>query len=329
MEKGIEVRNVSKKYPGGVVALQPTNVTLPSGRAIGIIGENGSGKSTFLRLLAGYLTPDTGSITINGLSPFNDTRTFRRHLGYLSQDTQLDPEMTGFESLALFAAFYGINGQARRTRIQQLSQAYALEDHLRKTIKQYSGGLRQRLHLAISLIHDPDLLLMDEPTNALDAAGKQMLWQQIRNRTEQGRSTLIISHDLHDVEKNCDQLLLFHQGNLVLDGETQQLIKEDHSYRLVYLVEGKFDRQGLQEKVAKMEGIRRMDGTRDQIVFSIDNEFEGVENQIQDWLKAEDIQILESRKRRTDLSTLYFNLTGQTGEPRQKNGRGKKKRPNR
>ena len=330
METGIEVRHISKKYPGGIVALEPTSVTLPPGKAIGVVGENGSGKSTFIKLLAGYLTPDDGTITVNGLSPLKHFRKFRKQLGYLSQDTQLDPEMTGYESMAMFASFYGLSGQVKKERIQRLSEAYALENHLHKTIKQYSGGLRQRLHLAISLVHDPGFLLMDEPTNALDAAGKKMLWQQIRYRSEQGRSTIIVSHDLHDVEKHCDYLLLFHQGKLTLNGQTGALIKQDNSYRLVYLVEGKLRPRQLEEKVMVIEGVRRMDITRDQITFSIDNNFGNAEVQIQEWLSTEGVQILESRKRKTDLSTLYFNLTGHTGGSNNNNkGRGKKKRRNR
>lgn len=326
MGQEIQVQNISKSYPGGIVALQPTSVTIPLGKVIGIIGENGSGKSTFIKLLAGYLKPDSGSIYFNGLSPFQNPGQFRKQLGYLSQDTQLDPEMTGYESLALFAALYGINGHKQRQRIQQLTVAHHLENHIHKTIKGYSGGLRQRLHLAISLIHDPTYLLLDEPTNALDAAGKKMLWQQIRNRSEQSRTTIIVSHDLYDIEKNCDYLLFFHQGELILQGPTRQLIEQDNSYRLAYFFDGKVNREKLKSQIASIKGIRRMDLDKDQILFSIDNQQEEMDEQLQQLLNQCGLRILESRKRKTDLSTLYFNWTGRTGEQKPKGGgRGGKK----
>lgn len=326
MNGNIQIDNLCKKYAGGIVALQPTSVAIPTDQAVGIIGENGSGKSTFIKLLSGYLKPDSGSVQFKGLSPFRQAAHFRRKLGYLAQDTQLDPEMTGHETLALFAAFYAINGQKQKQRIQELGKEYGLEEHLHQTIKRYSGGLRQRLHLALSLVHDPDFLILDEPTNALDAAGKKMLWQQIRRRAKQGRTTLIVSHDLFDIEKHCDHILLFHQGKLLLEGPPRQLVEQDNAYRLVYFVDGKIEQSKLQTQFLGLPGIRRMDVGRDQILFSIDNQFEDMDQQIQRMLQQTGLTILESRKRKTDLSTLYFNLTGSTGEQKQK---GKKKRRNR
>lgn len=321
------VENLSKRYSGGKVALQATTVNLPGDKAIGIIGENGSGKSTFIKLLAGYLKPNSGKIVVNGLSPLQQLKKYRRHLGYLAQDTQLDPEMTGFESLSLFAAFYGIKKGIRKKHIEQLTAIYGLEDHLHKTIKQYSGGLRQRLHLAISMIHEPDFLMLDEPTNALDASGKKELWQQIRHRSEQGQLSLVVSHDLQDIERFCDYLLLFHNGEIVLKGPIQELVKKDNSYRLVYLVEGKMNVEQLQAKVSKLDGLRRIDCTRNQVVVSVDNGFGKLEDQIRSLIEQEGGQVIESRRRKTDLSTLYFNLTGQTGEPRRPNGgKGRKKK---
>lgn len=326
MPQEIQISHLSKKYPGGIVALQPTSVTIPSDQAIGIIGENGSGKSTFIKLLAGYILPDQGTISFSGLSPFHHVTSFRKKLGYLSQDTQLDPEMTGYESLALFSAFYGINGQKQKQRIEKITAAYGLEEHLHHTIKKYSGGLRQRLHLAISVIHNPDYLLMDEPTNALDAAGKKMLWQQIRQRSDYGRTTIIVSHDLSDIEKNCDYLLFFHSGKLVLHGHPRQLIEQDSSYRLIYFIDGQINREALASKVKTLPGIRRMDICKDQVLFSIANQYQGLDRELQQWFHQEGLSILESRTRKTDLSTLYFNITGITGESMPQTGRKNKRR---
>lgn len=325
MKGEILIQNISKSYPGGKVALKPTSVTIPADKAVGLIGENGSGKSTFLKLLAGFLSPDSGSVLFNDLSPFYEATKFRKELGYLSQDVQLDPEMTGYESLALFATFYGINGSKKQQRIGQLKTEFNLEDHLHKTIKSYSGGLRQRLHLAISLIHDPAFLLMDEPTNALDASGKKMLWQQIRKRSELGRATIVVSHDLYDIERTCDHLLFFHQGKVVLKGATKKLVEQDNSHRLIYFIDGKIDQDQLRSEITLLKGIRRMDISKDQILFSIDNQYEGIDLQLQEILQQQGLQILESRKRKTDLSTLYFNITGQTEEQKQKGNRKNKR----
>ncbi len=216
---------------GGVVppALDGVDLQVEAGALCALIGANGSGKTTLLRILAGILRPSAGAVRVLGVeSPASrGDRELRRRSSYISQDPALDPEMTVGETLQLLAALHGVRRAERSRRVAEVAAAFGLEDRLSRRVDALSGGQRRRLHLAAGSIHDPELLLLDEPAAGLDPRGSDALWTELRRRHERGLTTVIVSHDLAAVEKHATAVAILDGGKLVAVGAPRALVQRE------------------------------------------------------------------------------------------------------
>jgi ABC-2 type transport system ATP-binding protein len=220
-------RRVSKDY-GGIPALAEVDCGLPGGTITAFVGPNGAGKTTLLRILAGLLPPTSGEVEVLGVAqpaaggPWRH-RKLRRRVGYIPQEVALDPEMTGRETLALLATLHGVAWNDRAQRIAKLAEAFGTAAHLSRPVSAWSGGLKRRLHLAAGMIHDPELLLLDEPTAGLDVEGSDALWAELQRRASAGRAVAVVTHDLAAVERHAHRAVLLDQGRVVAEVPPQGL----------------------------------------------------------------------------------------------------------
>lgn len=229
----VSAHGVGRRF-GAVEALRDVSCVVPGGAVTVLVGPNGSGKTTLLRLLSGRLAPSSGEVVLFGIrrgaaaSPLQ--ADFRRRMSYVSQHPELDPDMTGGETLELFAALslYGgtVSKVERRRRIGGATETFSLGELLRRPIHTYSGGQRRRLHVAASLLHDPELLLLDEPSAGLDKGGRQVLWQELRRRAEAGASVVLVSHDREAVRQMANHVVILERGVLAAQGRPQDLTSE-------------------------------------------------------------------------------------------------------
>ena len=214
------------------MALAGVDLELRHGRITALVGANGSGKTTLLRILAGILEPSAGEVEVLGIgqparSDCGTRRALRRRTSYVSQEPALDPEMTGGEILALAATLYGVRRRQRRRQVAELAARFGVDSHLSRRVATWSGGLRRRLHLAAGMIHDPELLLLDEPTAGLDPQGCQLLWADLEARAERGRSVAIVTHDLAAAERHAGTVAILDRGALVAAGPPEELLAVD------------------------------------------------------------------------------------------------------
>jgi ABC-2 type transport system ATP-binding protein len=220
------VRQVCVRF-GPQAALDEVDLDLVHGSLTALIGPNGAGKTTLLRVLAGLQRPDSGTVEILGALPVGKrNRELRRRTGYIPQDIALDPEMTGRETLTLLAALHGVPRGERPARIAELGAAFGTGDHLPRLVSTWSGGLRRRLHLASGMIHDPDLLLLDEPTAGLDQKGSDALWSELRRRVAAGRTVAVVTHDLAAVERQAGFVAVLDRGRVAAFGTPSGLAAE-------------------------------------------------------------------------------------------------------
>lgn len=227
------VRSLRKIYPGGMVALDDIDLELGANSITALTGPNGSGKTTLLRILAGSLAPTSGTVVVLGVDPAANSTWLRRRVGFISQEVALDPEMTGAQTLRLFAVLYGVPGRKMAGRIDQLAQSLELTRHLAMRVQAYSGGLRRRLHLALGLLHEPQLLLLDEPTTGLDPAGMRDMRDLVRRLAAEGITILLSSHLLYEVEELCNRVAIIRKGRIVYQGALRALLATATSgYRL-------------------------------------------------------------------------------------------------
>ncbi len=207
------VRGVGVRFSRSAPALAEIDLDLQAGLTA-VVGPNGAGKTTLLRVLAGLLVPDEGTVEIPG---------DRRLRGYIPQDLALDPEMTGRETLWLLAALHGVPRRERAERVACLAAEFGIAEHLPRPVAVWSGGLKRRLHLAAGMIHDPDLLLLDEPTAGLDAERSGFLWEEMKRRAAAGRAVVVVTHDLAAAERHADRVIVLHRGRLAASGPPSRL----------------------------------------------------------------------------------------------------------
>lgn len=220
----IEARNLSKYY-GAFVAIEDISFKIPAGQVVAFLGPNGAGKSTTMKILSGYLAPSNGTAHIAGLDIQRDRLEASRRMGYLPENGPLYLDMTPKEVLEFFGAARSLEGAELSDRIDWVSDRCALREVLGKPIGKLSKGFRQRVGLAQALLHDPDVLIMDEPTAGLDPNQIREFRKSIRDLAET-KTVLISTHILREVEVTADRVLLIHAGRLVFDGPPGELARD-------------------------------------------------------------------------------------------------------
>ncbi|MFF5085113.1 ABC transporter ATP-binding protein [Actinoplanes sp. NPDC000266] len=211
----IATQSLTKTYGGGVTALGDLTVDVEAG-VIGLVGANGAGKSTFIKIMLGLIAPTSGSVRVFGLDPVVQTDQVRARVGYMPENDSLPPDVSAAEFVTHLGRLSGLPKTAARERASEALRHVGLYEERYRQIGGYSTGMKQRVKLAQALVHDPDLLLLDEPTNGLDPAGRDAMLALVhRIGTEFGISVVVCSHLLGEVERICDSLIAIEAGRLL------------------------------------------------------------------------------------------------------------------
>ncbi len=209
------------KYFGTQAAVRDLSFSISSHEVCGFLGQNGSGKTTSLRMMLGILKPDEGRIEVFGQTP--DTRLFPR-LGFLPEERGLYRKMTARDAICFFARLKGVPGSEARRRADTLLEGLGLTEAARKTIKQLSKGMAQKVQLASILAHEPDFLILDEPFSGLDPLNQNFLEDLLREQIRQGRTLLFSTHVMEHAERLCDHLVMLHEGHKIFDGSMEEAL---------------------------------------------------------------------------------------------------------
>jgi gliding motility-associated transport system ATP-binding protein len=217
----IEVRGLTKLY-GTERAVDGISFEVSSGEVLGFLGPNGAGKTTTMKVITCYLPPSEGSVLVDGLDVRTDSLEVRRKIGYLPEHTPLYLEMSVYDYLEFIAAMRGVPRNRQASRIADMAEVCGLGDVLTKGIEALSKGFRQRVGLAQAMIHDPEILILDEPTTGLDPNQIVEIRDLIR-AVGREKTVILSTHILPEVQASCDRVLIIHQGKLVADGTPQDL----------------------------------------------------------------------------------------------------------
>jgi len=223
MEPLIQVRAVTRTF-GAFVAADRVSFDVPRGKIFGFLGPNGSGKSTTIRMLAGLLAPTSGRITgFGGLDVARDTERWKHRMGYMSQKFSLYLDLTVEENLRFFGSIYGLSKAQLRERIAELSSRLKFEALVGQMTRSLSTGQRQRVALAAALLHEPELLFLDEPTGGVDPRGRRIFWDLIYDLAAVRRMTVLVTTHYMDEAEQCDRLAFILNGRIIADGEAPAL----------------------------------------------------------------------------------------------------------
>lgn len=224
----VSIRNITKSF-GTQKVLDGINLDIRQGEIFGLLGPSGSGKTTLVKMLTNLEKQDAGEISFEGVT-LPSSKVIHK-IGYMSQSDALYQELTAEENLDFFAALFGIPLKKRINRIQEVAKVVDLQDHLKKSIQNYSGGMRRRLSLAASLLHEPDLLILDEPTVGIDPVLRHQIWEQFNILKDQGKTIIVTTHVMDEAEK-CDRVGLLRDGKIIAEGSPDEIIRKAGVSRL-------------------------------------------------------------------------------------------------
>ena len=207
-----------------LVAVDDIGFHIDAGEIYGLLGPNGAGKTTTISMVVGLLEPDAGQISVAGQTLTTRSVGSKAAIGYVPQDLAIYPDLTGRENLAFFARLYGIAGPARKVRIGDVLGVVGLADRADDPTKEYSGGMKRRLNIAIALLHRPKLLVLDEPTVGVDPQSRNAILDNVRSLAGAGMAVLYTTHYMEEAEHLCDRVGIIDHGKLIVEGTRRELV---------------------------------------------------------------------------------------------------------
>lgn len=250
----VEAENLVKRF-GDFTAVDGISFSVPAGTVLGMLGPNGAGKTTTVRMMTTLSTPTSGTARISGYDVREQPDMVRRSMGLTGQAATVDELLTGRENLAMIGGLYGIRRKALRLRSEQLLEQFSLSDAGDKVVRDYSGGMRRRLDLAVSLLSAPPVLFLDEPTTGLDPHSRNELWEVLRELVARGTTLVLTTQYLEEADQLADRIVVIDRGQIIAEGTPLQLK----------------DQAGAASVVATLTHAHQIGPARDQLVALLDD----------------------------------------------------------
>ncbi|WP_066298745.1 ATP-binding cassette domain-containing protein [Bacillus sp. FJAT-29937] len=244
----IQIHEVTKQFKDKkkyVTALKHVSFNVSKGEVLGLLGENGAGKTTLLRTIATLLTPTEGRVTVGEYDTVKNPNEIKKRIGVLfGGETGLYDRLTARENLEYFASLYGLGKHETKVRIDDLTKMFGMRDYLDRKVGGFSKGMRQKVAIARTLIHNPEIILFDEPTTGLDITSSNVFRQLVHQLKREGKTIVFSSHIMEEVSLLCDSVAMVHKGELVYNGNLEALYQSEGSRDLNYIFMSKLVRGG-------------------------------------------------------------------------------------
>ncbi|GAB6930283.1 ABC transporter ATP-binding protein [Paenibacillus sp. JCM 10914] len=307
MLETVELRKVYK----GKIAVQEVSLYLDQGESVGLIGPNGAGKSTTISMISSLLKPTSGDVRLHGKSVIQQPQAIRKVLGVVPQEIALYEELTAYENLKFFGRVYGLKGKELEQKIQELLEMVGLRDRQKELIKTYSGGMKRRINIVAALLHEPQIVIMDEPTVGIDPQSRNHILETVRllNRV-QGTTVLYTSHYMEEVEQLCQRMYIMDHGQIIAAGTREELqhILAGEDTIIIQLSHKEF---GLTQELESFESIRQVEETEQGLkLIVIKNS--PIMSRIVQAAERHHVQILNIHVQSPSLEDVFLHLTGRT-----------------
>jgi ABC-2 type transport system ATP-binding protein len=295
----IEVNNISKSY-GAQKALDNISFAVKKGEIVGFLGPNGAGKSTLMKILTTYIAADEGSANVNGFDVNLQTKEVQQSIGYLPEHNPLYLDLYVREYLAFNADVYKVS----QSRIEEVIQLTGLSNESHKKIGQLSKGYRQRVGLANALLHNPDVLILDEPTTGLDPNQLVDIRNLIKNAGKD-KTVFLSTHIMQEVEAICDRVIIIDKGKIVADKKLDNLISEEKQQ----IIEVEFDKTVEEQLIAKIENLTTYKNTQDTIWELTFNADKDMRPAVFDFANANGLKTLQLNQKNKNLEAVFREMT--------------------
>jgi ABC-2 type transport system ATP-binding protein len=307
MSAVLEVKDLRKEF-GDLTAVDGISFDIQEGEIFGFLGPNGAGKTTSISMICGLLTPTAGEIFVEGVSILKNPREVKKRLGVVPQEVAIYEELSAKENLSFWGGIFGMRGGVLNSRVDELLEQVGLEERAKEPTKNFSGGMKRRLNLALGLVHDPKLILLDEPTVGIDPQARHNILDVVKSIVAGGRTVLYTTHYLEEAEDLCDRLAIIDHGKILSQGTVGEL-KTQLGEGSLLTVQGDFQAAKLSEAVTGVEGLMPIEIDDNRAMLLVARDGPGVSHSLEGLfsrgLTFDDIQIKEP-----NLEDLFLKLTG-------------------
>ncbi|MDL2301574.1 ABC transporter ATP-binding protein [Lachnospiraceae bacterium OttesenSCG-928-D06] len=307
MSVTINVQNLKKRYHD-IQAVNDLSFTISKGEIVGMLGPNGAGKSTTINILATVLKPDSGNVTIAGHDLQNEKMQIKRVIGIVPQDLAIYDEISAEKNVRFFASLYGVSGARLNTQVQTALKVVGLYDRRKAKPKTFSGGMKRRLNIACAIAHQPDIIIMDEPTVGIDPQSRNHILETIIALREKGATIIYSTHYMEEVEAIADRVLILNDGAVIASGTTQEICKGFEN-QITYSFQVDTTEFVKESSLSQIIGVKEISIKENRIQVVSDSEKNNL-NEIISTLISNgcDLQSMSSEK--ASLETVFLDLTG-------------------
>lgn len=304
----LETVELGKTFKGKT-AVDGASIYLEEGESVGLLGPNGAGKSTMISMIASLLRPTSGDVRLNGQSVLKEPAMIRQVLGVVPQDIALYAELSAYENLKFFGRIYGLRGKALELKIQEILEMVGLRERQKELIRTFSGGMKRRINIAAALLHNPKIVIMDEPTVGIDPQSRNHILETVRylNR-EQGTTVLYTSHYMEEVEQLCNRVYIMDHGKIIASGthnELGRILSGEDTLQVKLSAPS----PGLTRELQSLGAVRQVEETADGLKLIVAKQ----SNLLSDVVGAADrhkVQILNLHVHTPSLEDVFLHLTG-------------------
>jgi ABC-2 type transport system ATP-binding protein len=306
----LEAKSLRKAY-GSLVAVDGVSLTAAAGETIGLLGPNGAGKTTTVSMIAGLVRPDSGEVCIGGRPLAGDTDPLKLKLGLVPQDLALYDELPALENLKLFASLYNLSGAQARKAIDAALELVGLSDRVKDRVKTYSGGMKRRLNLAAALLHDPQILLLDEPTVGVDPQSRNAIFDNLETLKHRGKTLVYTTHYMEEAERLCDRIIIVDHGKVIASDTLQGLYRLlPVSNLLIVELEEAVGNVAL-DRLRSVAGVRTAEQRGPTLRVGVGNLASHAAGVLQ-WLADNSCPYRHVSSERATLETVFLTLTGRS-----------------
>ena len=297
----VEINNLLKIYDNKFKALNEINLCIPKGSFFGLLGPNGAGKTTTIGILTGLVNKTSGSAKIFGYDPVDNFREARTMIGLSPQELNFDVFFTIEELLTLQAGYFNKDIKEAKARALEMLEYFNLTDKRKSKARELSGGMKRRVQIAKAFIHDPPLIILDEPTAGVDIELRYQLWDFLKEQNKNGKTILLTTHYIEEAEKLCDQIAIINQGNIIANGKTEDLISSMGKNHIT--IETNLDDNTDIEDFKWKYSINK-----NKLVIETNNPDSDIIDIIE-FMKQKSIPINKIRSEQSTLEEIFINLT--------------------
>jgi len=305
LQAALQAQDLRKRY-GERQAVGGVSFNIRPGELLALLGPNGAGKSTTLGMIAGLTVPDSGQVQLSGQTAAQDRNAYQGRIGWVPQEIALFEPLSAQANVELFGALYGLSRATLRERVPKVLAQVGLLDRAQDAAAQFSGGMKRRLNIACALVHDPELLLLDEPTAGVDPQSRNAIFDTLEALKREGKALLYTTHYMEEAERLADRIVIVDHGQVVAEGSLPELLRRLPAALSIELsIEGQPDPVALQA----LPGVRQVQMTEGRLKMSLD-ELAAPTERILQALQAQGVQVTHLSSGRATLEDVFLALTG-------------------